>query len=103
MKLLPIALLFMLCCPPSMLQHILNKNPIPLPRILHQHMGHRPDELPVLDDGAVAHERVKERATYFDRLFQFVTASPQFPFFFQYSVLDHFLQNLQGTRILHIQ
>ena len=84
-------------------QHILTKNPIPLPGILHQHMGHCPDELPVLDDGAVAHERVKERATYFDRLFQFVTASPQFPFFFQYSVLDHFLQNLQGTRILHIQ
>ena len=53
-----------------MLQHILNKNPIPLPGILHQHMGHRPDELPVLDDGAAAHECVKERTTNYDILFQ---------------------------------
>ena len=86
-----------------MLQHIFNKNPIPLSGILHQHMSHGADEFSVLDNGAAAHECVKKRTNYFDRLFQFVTASPQFPSFFQYPVLDHFLQNLQGTRILHIQ
>ena len=31
-----------------MLQHILNKYPIPSGRILHKHMRHRPDQLPIL-------------------------------------------------------
>jgi len=43
------------CCPNSMLQHILNKYPISSRRILYKHMGHRPHQFPVLYDGAAAH------------------------------------------------
>lgn len=40
---------------PSMLQHILNKNPIPSAGILHQHVGDGTDQVMVLDDGSAAH------------------------------------------------
>lgn len=52
----PKAILFTISCPPSMLQHILNQNPIPPARILHKHMGHRPGQLSALYDGRTAHE-----------------------------------------------
>ena len=38
------------------IQHVLNKNPIPPCRIIHQHMGHRTHQLAVLNDGTAAHE-----------------------------------------------
>ena len=37
------------------IQHILNKNPIPSRRIIYQHMRHRSNELPILNDRAAAH------------------------------------------------
>lgn len=61
---------------------------------LDQYMGDSTDLMMVLNNGRSAHECVKERTTYFDRLFQFVTASSQFAFFSQYSCLDHFSQSL---------
>ncbi len=70
---------------------------------LDQYMGDGTDLMMVLDNGRSAHECVKEKTTYFDRLFQFVTASSQFSYFSQYSCLNHFSQSLQSTRILHIQ
>ncbi len=39
----PITFLFPMPCPDSMLQHILNKDPIPSRTILYKHMRHRPD------------------------------------------------------------
>ena len=68
-----------------MLRHILNKYPISPCAVLHQDMGHGTDKFPVLDNGAAAHEYVKEKTAYFDKLLQFVTASLQFSLFFQYS------------------
>ena len=41
---------------PRRVQHILNKNPVPRSRIVHQHMGHRPDQFSVLEDGRARHE-----------------------------------------------
>ena len=43
-------------CPASMLQHILNQNPIPPACILHKHMCHRSCQLPILYDRRTAHE-----------------------------------------------
>ena len=40
---------------PRRLQHILNKNPIPRSRIVHQHMGHGAYQLAVLNNRASAH------------------------------------------------
>ena len=41
---------------PRRLQHILDKDPVPRRRIVHQHMGHRPDQPAVLQDRAAGHE-----------------------------------------------
>ena len=38
------------------LQHILDKDPVPRRRIVHQHMGHRPNQPAVLQDRAARHE-----------------------------------------------
>jgi len=38
------------------IQHILNKYPVASRRIVHQHMGHSTNKLPILDDGTSAHE-----------------------------------------------
>ena len=46
----PKAFLFTISCPDSMLQHILNKDPIPSRTILNKHMSHRPNQLPILDN-----------------------------------------------------
>ena len=46
-------------CPDSMPKHIFNKNPIPLGGTVYQHMGYRPDNLPILYNGATAQSRVK--------------------------------------------
>lgn len=37
------------------LKHILNKNPIPLLRIVHKHMRHGSDDAAVLEDWGAAH------------------------------------------------
>ena len=37
------------------LQHILYKNPIPLLRVVHEHMRHGSDQLSVLNNRAAAH------------------------------------------------
>ena len=42
--------------PASMLQHILNQNPIPPACILHKHMCHRSCQLPILYERRTAHE-----------------------------------------------
>ena len=41
---------------PRRVQHILNKNPVPRSRIVHQYMGHRTHKFSVLQNGASAHE-----------------------------------------------
>jgi len=41
------------------IQYMLNENPVPHSRIIHQHMGHGADQFAVLDDGAAAHADVK--------------------------------------------
>ena len=40
---------------PRRVQHILNKNPVPRSRIVHQHMGHGAYQLAVLNNRASAH------------------------------------------------
>ena len=40
---------------PRRVQHILDKNPVPRSRIVHQHMGHGAYQLAVLDNRASAH------------------------------------------------
>ena len=50
--------------PVSMLQHILNKYPIPLSGVLHQHIGHGTDELSVLDNGAPLMMRLPKHHFY---------------------------------------
>ena len=40
---------------PRRVQHILNKNPVPRSRIVHQHMGHSAYQLAVLNNRASAH------------------------------------------------
>ena len=39
-----------------LIQHIFNKNPVPRGGIADEHVGHRADEVPVLNDRAAAHE-----------------------------------------------
>lgn len=39
----------------SMIQHVFNKYPIPLLRVIHQHMCNSTHNSPVLDDGATRH------------------------------------------------
>ena len=41
---------------PRRLQHILDKDPVPRRRIVHQHMAHRADQPAVLQDRAAGHE-----------------------------------------------
>ncbi len=41
---------------PRRVQHILDKNPVPRSRIVHQHMGHGTYQLTVLNDGTSRHE-----------------------------------------------
>ena len=43
----------------SLLQHILNKNPIPSRRIIYKNVGHRAYQFAVLDDGTDRHADVK--------------------------------------------
>ena len=43
------------CRTDSMLQHIFNKNSIPLGRVIYQHMGYRTDNLSILDNWTAAH------------------------------------------------
>ena len=50
---------------PRRVQHILDKNPVPRSRIVHQHMGHGTYQLTVLNDGTSRHECVKYRTTIF--------------------------------------
>ena len=50
---------FSLMLPLSMLQHLLNKHPIPFGRVRYKHMRDRPDHLPILQYRAAAHECVK--------------------------------------------
>ena len=40
---------------PRRVQHILDKNPVPRSRIVHQHMGHGAYQLAVLNNRASAH------------------------------------------------
>ena len=40
---------------PRRVQHILNKNPVPRSRIVHQYMGHGAYQLTVLNNRASAH------------------------------------------------
>lgn len=37
------------------IQHILNENPIPRSRVIHQNMGHSTDKLPILYNRAAGH------------------------------------------------
>lgn len=37
-------------------QHVLDEDAIPLGGLIDHHVGHRPHDLPVLDNGAAAHE-----------------------------------------------
>ena len=41
---------------PRGFQHILNKNPVASRRVIHQHMSHRTNQLPILNDRTAAHE-----------------------------------------------
>ena len=41
------------------IQHILNKDPIPSRRIIHQHMDDRANQFTVLNDWRTAHADVK--------------------------------------------
>ena len=41
---------------PCRFQHIVDKNAVARDRVIHQHMGHRADELPVLQNGAAGCE-----------------------------------------------
>ena len=50
-------------------QHIFNKNPVPLGRIIDHYVRHRADELAVLDDGRSAHECGQEGTTVFNKKF----------------------------------
>ena len=50
-------------------QHILYKNRIPLCAVLDKHVGHRPDQFPILDNGAAAHECVNIGPTSFSSNF----------------------------------
>ena len=43
------------CFSPRRVQHILDKNPIPRSRIVHQHMGHGAYQLAVLNNRTSAH------------------------------------------------
>ena len=54
-NLLPATFFLLLSAQTLMLQHILYKNPIPFWGVLHKHMGDRPNDFPVLDNGASAH------------------------------------------------
>ena len=40
---------------PRGFQHILNKNPVASRRVIHQHMSHRTNQLPILNDRTAAH------------------------------------------------
>lgn len=55
----------LLCLPPLFLrllrlsglrQHVLNQDPVALGRLVDHHVGHRPHNLPVLQNRAAAHE-----------------------------------------------
>ena len=38
------------------IQHIFNKDPVSSRRVIHQHVGHRTHQFPVLNDRTAAHE-----------------------------------------------
>ena len=54
--------------PLSMLQHLLNKHPIPFGRVRYKHMRDRPDHLPILQYRAAAHA-LHNSARFMQQLF----------------------------------
>ena len=50
-----------------MIQHIFNENAVARGRVVDKHVGHRADELAVLDEGAAAHECVQVGTTIINR------------------------------------
>lgn len=71
-------------CPGSMLQHILNKYPIPLFAVLDQHMGDSPDESAVLYDGASAQGHVNTGVKDFSRFLEKIISICRKPYIFDY-------------------
>ena len=76
------------CKIPHLIQHILNKDPVPRCRIVDQHVRDRADELAVLNNGLAAHKCGQEGTT------KFVIFSTAFTAFFHF-----FIQTIFGKEL----